>query len=205
MRVRLLFAALAVLISSLPAGATVITFEDLPEDVTALPGTYGGINWLETDGQAWFSYGWEQDPYNAHSGTRRAFNNATGSERAFEFVGGNQVFYGGWFAGHEGEFVALRLYNDGELVHSSAQFTLSDIPTFFDAGYGGLVDRVCIVASEWFVLDDVSYLGQPVMEVLGETCEPIPEPTPSELLAVALVVGLLSCARRGRRRSMTGL
>ena len=165
------------------AGAVVVNFDDLVGQAL-VPNGYGGINWNDE----WTYYGWTQDPYNPSSPPVRVYDFV--SEGKFDFVTPDQTFNGAWFSGVDTTTVKFNLYNDGILVASTLPIFMSNVPTFLDSGYSGLVDVVGVLsnAPDFFVMDDVTYGGHQV-----------PEPATLMLFGVGLVgVGI---ARRLRRQA----
>jgi hypothetical protein len=148
---------------------TIITFDDLPSGQNPLPASYGGVLWPSAS--SFLSYDAPQFPFTPHSGLTRVFSGAGSAvtEVDFSFVTSDQVFDGAWFAGSGGVTVAFRLYDDGQLVHTSGTLSMTGTPTFLDAGYGGPVDGVGIVsnATGAYVFDDVTYHQTPEPCTLG--------------------------------------
>lgn len=151
---------------SVKAQTIILDFEDLSPTGTfqPMPNGYGCINW---SGVFW-PYDAAQDPFNPSSGIVRIASNRVLREEnpiiprgQFQFVIPDQVFNGAWFAGPSPPQVVnvrFELYNDGDLVHSSATLQMSPVPTFLDSGYSGPVDAVTIVGPEGeYVFDDLSY------------------------------------------------
>jgi hypothetical protein len=138
--------------------AAVIHFDDL-SGTGAVPDGYGGINW----GGDWDHFDFSFPPYNPKSVPQRILPNGQGCEfceQTFSFVTGDQVFHGAWFAGQPFVTVQFNLYDDNNLVWSSATLTISDVPTFLSSGYSGPVDVIGILSNSeagFYVMDDVTY------------------------------------------------
>ncbi|MGE5866174.1 MAG: PEP-CTERM sorting domain-containing protein [Rhizobacter sp.] len=166
------------------ASATVLTFDDLGAD-GLVPSNYGGLDWSSS---TWFSFGGDQAPFSAHSGSYRATLGWDGSTdtSAIGFATAN-TFAGAWFAGYEGVSVTFDLFFQGTQVASSAALAVSGTSSFLSSGYAGLVDRVLVRSNDPanFVMDDFTF-GSPV-----------PEPASTAMLLAGL--GLVAVAARRRR------
>src|SRR5262249_39082120 len=145
----------------------------------------------------WRYFGGLQPPFTAKSPANRIFT-ATFSgagENTFAFVTPGQVFEGAWFSGYSFAPVHFNLYAGGVLVHTTADLTPSDVPTFLPSGYAGPVDAVGVYSGDhqFFVMDDVTYQkgGGPVA---------VPEPATLTLLGVG-VAALAGCAWRRRKQA----
>ena len=189
MKYRILLATVATaLLTTAPAHATVITFEDLPGTpyFVSLPANYAGISWAAN----FWAYADPQDPYTPHSGTVRvATNGDNPGDSSFDF-GSDVVFEGAWFAGEPGYSpIGFLLYNNGTLVHTSSTLPANNIPTFLSSGYSGLVDRVVLIGTDGFyVMDDVTFQA---------AAASIPEPeTYAMLLAGLGVLGFVGKRRK---------
>jgi hypothetical protein len=139
-----------------PAGAVVVNFDDL-SGAAVLTGSYGGINW----GGNWRHYDTVQAPYTPASGTQRIFRNYSiwgvgVADIPFTF-NTDVVFEGAAISGYAISPVVFMLFNDGSLVHTTAAFTPSSIPTFAATGYTGLVDEVRVSGRQILTLDNVTY------------------------------------------------
>jgi hypothetical protein len=161
------FAAAAALALCAPfASATVLSFDDIvgANDYLAIPASYGGLDW---SGSAWSVLTTEQSPYTAHSGSGRV-TMGWGSDDAASTIRFNAptVFDGAWFAGYGEATVRFDLYFEGSLVASSTTLSLSDTPSFLDAGWDGAVDTVVVSSPlhAFYVMDDFSYVASPVPE-----------------------------------------
>jgi len=197
--VRSVVAAAAAMVLVPTVSATVLTFDDLPGTFGAVPSNYGGLDW---SGGAWFYFGAVQDPYTPHSDPNRAFVNPAAADAATAIGFASPTsFQGAWIAGNgTGDLnghpvtvtVAFQLYLAGSLVHTSATLIPSNVPTFLDSGYAGMVDEV-IVSSPFqgfYAMDDFTF-GQPVTQV--------PEPATYGFMLLGLgVVGWVA-RRRGTR------
>jgi hypothetical protein len=166
----------------------IVNFDDL-HGQAGVPDGYGGINW----GGNWTYYDFDQPPYNPHSGLTRIYNSQPGNfdyitDDPFAFANGPVQFNGAWFAGN-GVSVRFDLYDNGVLVHQSADLTTSATPTFLDSGYSGLVDRVVVhdYGFDGYVMDDVTY-----------TTTPVPEPSTLTLVGLG-TLGLLGYGWRRKQ------
>lgn len=176
-------------LSAVSASATVLTFDDLPED-GSVPVNYGGLDW---SGSSWFQYAGEQAPFTPHSGDRRATLGWDGSAdtSAIRFTTPS-TFGGAWFAGYEDVTVAVEMYFGGSLVATTTTLGLSASPSFLASGYAGLIDRIVVRSSDpaFFVMDDLTFASA------------VPEPS-SSVLALAGVGAVLFLARRRRPGAAT--
>jgi len=185
--------ALAAMAAMAPtAHADVLNFDNLPAGVSFFTANYQGFQ-LGTNSiatTAWFHSDEETAFYNPSSGTKfvatdfqlytgALFEDAQPISSTVDFV-----FSGAFFSG--GDKVRYKLYNDGNLVFTSADSpTLTGTPIFVPSGYVGLVDSVVIVGKQGFyAMDDFTYA-------------PVPEPGTYGLMAA----GLLGLGAYMRRRS----
>jgi len=153
-------AAFALFVIGPQAKATVITFDDLVGSGSLA--SYAGLTWTNTS-----YYDTVQSPYTPHSGTQRVYNTDRVSPIVFQF-GGDVYFDGAWFSGFNPD-VSFELYNNGSLVSTSGSVSTSDTPAFLASGYGGLVDEVRVIASDYlqngfhdyYTMDDVTYHAVP--------------------------------------------
>ena len=174
--------AAASLVLSLPAAATVLTFDDITSDGT-VAANYGGLDWSTGN---WFAFGGDEAPYTPHSGTVRVTSGFDADDAATAIgLGAGRTFQGAWFAGLEGATVTFQLYDHGTLVATSATLDPSATPTWLASGYDGLVDEV-IVSSPFqalYVMDDFTF------------SDAVPEPASiAQLLGGVLLLG--AAARR---------
>jgi hypothetical protein len=167
-------AAAAVLATLVPvASADVLTFDDLTNGPTFFTSDYNGFKfgtnniadtaWFATDEISGF-YPFKSastvvstdfglyEPGNLHEATQ-------GITSAADFT-----FQGAWFGGFS--TITYKLYNNGNLVHTSAESgPLSDTSAFVPSGYAGLIDEVVIVGEQgYYVMDDFTYNTPPVPE-----------------------------------------
>jgi hypothetical protein len=168
------------------ASATVLNFDDLPDD--SVPANYGGLDWSVGE---WFAFGGDQSPpYTAHSGDVSISSNHDfdeGDSDAVIGLGAGMTFQGAWIAGLDGATVTFQLYDHGALVGTSATLDPSATPTWLASGYAGEVDRIVVFspAQGSFVLDDVTFAPA------------VPEPASMTLM----FGGLLALAAVARRRA----
>ncbi len=155
MRKFLLLTLLLVLFFALAANATQfdINFDDLQGDNLPVPDGYGNVTWYG----AWTYYGFVQPPYNPHTPPNRVYTGLADSK--FTFNNGPVVFDGAWFAGVDTTTVEFQGYLGGVLQFTSSVLTNSDVPTFLNFGYNGMVDRIDVVsnAPDFYIMDDVTY------------------------------------------------
>jgi hypothetical protein len=139
------------------SSATVVDFDDLT-GAGNLATNYAGLSWSP----GWFYYDDVQPPYNPSSGVQRVYTDVSGVQQSFAFSN-DVLFDGAYFAGYYS--VALNLYNDDVLVHSTASIDIDENPRFLAAGYSGLIDKVVVSGTEgYFVMDDVTYHAASVPE-----------------------------------------
>jgi hypothetical protein len=147
----MLLTLLLVLFFTMAASATVITFDDLSGSGTVQDG-YAGVTWF---GQ-WTYFDAVQPPYNPHSPPERVYDGQT--DAMFQF-GSPVVFNGAWFAGNAFATVQFEGFLNGTLEFTSGVLAPSDVPTFLDSGYGGMVDTIHVLSPspDFFIMDDVTY------------------------------------------------
>jgi hypothetical protein len=190
MTVRTLLAAATLalgLAGATAASATVVTFDDLPENGVVADG-YGGVIW----GGNWDNYSDPQFPYTPASGDTRVYSDrdlgCCDVDDTNFFFAAPVVFQGAYFAGPTGPgAITFGLYYGGVLVHTSASLDATATPTFLASGYGGPVDEVRVNGPrDMFVMDDVTY-----------TAADVPEPAAWALLIAGF--GLAGASLRRRR------
>ena len=95
-------------------------------------------------------------------------------------------FDGAWFSG--GDQVRYKLFNDGMLVHTSADsVVLGRTPVWVPSGYMGFIDSVVVVGRQgYYAMDDFTYA-------------PVPEASSLAMLSVGLLT--LGAVIRRRRAS----
>ena len=170
------------------ASAVVLTFDDIGAD-TAVPATYGGLDWSGSD---WFVYGQVQEPFTAHSGSFRAVSGFGDADAATAFRSTTPfTFQGAWFAGLQGATVTFGLYLQGTLVATSATLDPSATPTFLASGFADQVDRVVVSSPGQgsYAMDDVTF----------NATAPVPEPESYALLMAGL--GVMGWVARRRMNS----
>jgi hypothetical protein len=147
----ILLTLLLVFFFTMAASATIINFDDLSGSGTVADG-YAGVTWF---GQ-WTYYDAVQPPYNPHSPPERVYDGLADS--MFQF-GSSVQFNGAWFAGQPTTTVQFEGFLNGQQVFTSGMLTTSDVPTFLDSGYNGMVDTIHVIsnAPDFFVMDDVTY------------------------------------------------
>lgn len=180
---------------SISAQIEVLDFEDRPFDVNSSGLTnYHGISFDNN----FFTYGWEQSPYTAYSGTvRTAINNLfTGlGEARFTFDTPDQLFLGAYFAGMNTTPVNFNLYNDGNLVATSSSLLLGSLPTWLASGYSGVVDEVGIYGDRGhLVFDDLTYSAN------RPDGGAVPEPSTYGLMGAAVLALGVAVRRRTTRK-----
>jgi hypothetical protein len=136
---------------------TVLNFDDLHggDADTFLPTGYAGLGWDST----WFYWDWAQSPYTPHSLYTRIATHNYGGWIDFSPLGCYVTFVGAWCSGRYDAEIFFEGYRDGNLIGTSAKLTLSAVPTFLDANFGELVDKVMVVCNtyNYFAIDDLTY------------------------------------------------
>jgi hypothetical protein len=186
-------AAVALACVAQAGNAAVLNFDDLTS--TTLPdwftADYHGFRFgtNNTATTAWFFTDEVSPNYGASSGNQYVstdFNLYSGAP--FEATQGitsavDFVFNGAYFSGFDQ--IRYQLYNNGVLVHTSADSALLDAtPRFVTSGYNGLVDEIVILGTQGlYAMDDFTYN--------------VPEPTSLALVLLAGVAGALTLRRKG--------
>lgn len=185
------FSAAVALLSPF-ASAAVLNFDDIvgPDDIAAVPGNYGGLDWSESGLNVITS---EQYPFTPRSGQGRVTTDWTDGgpvASTIRFLAPT-VFNGAWFSGFGDSSVRFDLYFQGQLVATSAELLLAEAPAFLDAGWDGAIDTV-VVSSGFqasFAMDDFTF----------ESPAQVPEPGSLALMLAGIgVVGTLRRRRPGR-------
>lgn len=177
---RTVLLACVLALSSPSVSATVLTFDDLPGN--GAMSQYGGLRWI-----GWHHADTQEAPYSPASGSTRLFNtsndNAFSASEAFQFDGAH-------FAGYA--TVQFQMFLDGSLVAVSDPLTTSGTAVFLASGYGGMVDRVSVMADlpQYFVMDNVVLKG----------AAPATVAEPGALLLMAGGLGIMGLAHRRRPR-----
>lgn len=184
-------AVLFLIYSVSTCNSTVLTFDDLPSTTIALPASYGGFEWVNTN-----LYNKDLSPLNSvapvYSGSQCAvgwggfssFWTIT-SISDFDFSG---AYFTGVYGPLNGDILRINGYNDGTLVRSSTFQVYMD-PTWLDINYSN-VDKVEIISSDGFrmYMDDFTY---------NYATTPVPEPSTLFLVGAGLV-GVVFFRRRIR-------
>jgi len=113
----------------------------------------------------WFYWDWDQDPYTPHSPETRISSLEYGGWIDFSALPQDVDFIGAWISGYNLTEVHFEGYNEGVLVRTSATLKPSATPTFLAANFGGPVDKVVVVSTQFnfFCMDDVEYVEQVMM------------------------------------------
>jgi hypothetical protein len=188
------------------SAATVITFEDQPDNfgITDFPTSYQGVTWTTGHWRHYAPYDvgpYDPDGVNAIYAT--GYTGSTSQYNSFTFP--DQIFVGASFSAPEllspiyASRIFFELYNDGTLVHTSADLS-SGALTFLPSGYAGAVDEVrvwtvanggtggslmTLAGSRW-IIDNVTF---------DEIDSPVPEPATFALLSIGLVASVLRRCR----------
>lgn len=190
-----LTASLCTLVAPL-AHSTVLTFEDRPASAAFFLADYHGFtfgtNSLATT--AWFSTGVVNAGYAPSSGSNyistdfQLYAPGLASEPTQAITSAvDFVFDGAFFTGFDGIF--YNLYNDGILVHTSANTFIDATPRFVGSGYAGAVDEVVVYGRQgYYALDDFTFHA---------VANSVPEPGSFALLGLGLA-GLVATRRRQR-------
>ncbi len=183
-------AILAAVLSLAAPAATVVNFDDLPDDPfgAAVPAGYGGLNW-GVDFGVWDSS--SSAIYPPHS-----FNNVLLGNRLNQsgyaampvyFVTPGAEFLGAWFSGSG--TALFDMYFSGNLVATSSSLNLNSTSTYLASGYSGPVDEVRLTADRGqFVMDDFTY---------NPAGTAVPEPGTALLMGL----GLAAVSMLSRRRA----
>ncbi|QYF92326.1 hypothetical protein KY495_16390 [Massilia sp. PAMC28688] len=158
------------------AQAAILTFDDLAGSGSMRE--YGGLSWT-----GWQHADAQEAPYSPASGNTRLFNisndNAFAAVTAFQFQGAH-------FAGYA--TVSFHMFLNGSLVAVSDSLTTNGSAAFLASGYGGMVDRVSVMADlpQYFVMDNV----------MINSAAPVAVAEPAGLLLMAGGLGALALLRR---------
>lgn len=179
--------ATALLIMSVSANATVLSFDDTSYQGTYwgdLQAGYGGLNW-SSNFDVYYGPGLSSG-YNAGtvSGDYAAFN-SYGVDVSLS----NGVFDwdGAWFSDpHDNTLLSISGYANGTLLYSTNLQLAFSSPIWFQADWTGVDTIIFNVAeNDWFTMDDFTF---------NESSQ-IPEPTSLWLLGLGLV-SLRMCRKK---------
>ena len=163
------------------APTTVLNFDDLINGSSAhpLPVDYAGLNW-DTE---WFWWSWAQDPYNPSSPDTRIATHNYGGWIDFSPLGAPVIFQGAYISGYDLTTVHFEGYLGAVLVGISPTLVPSSTPTFLAANFGGPVDYVSLVSTDfnYFAMDDVTFQAIPA---------------PGAILLGSIGMGIVSWLRR---------
>ncbi len=148
--------------------STVVDFDELEggDAGSSLSGAYKTSSLPEVIWDPnWFYWDWDQDPYTPHSPETRISSLEYGGWIDFSALPQDVDFIGAWISGYNLTEVHFEGYNEGVLVGTSATLKPSATPTFLAANFGGPVDKVVVVSTQFnfFCMDDVEYVEQVMM------------------------------------------
>ncbi len=186
-----LAAAVALTLTLPMASATVLNFDTLKGGPTAMPASFGGLDWF---GWEYYSTDQGNQPYAPFSGETRLLTNLgdgneISSANAF-------TFQGAAFTGYATEQLSYQLKLGGAVVHTSDAFQVGTVPTFVASGYDGAVDQVVVLnnAKQRFVMDNLTFNEVPL-------ASPVPELATWPLMGIGLAMLLALRRRRDTRKA----
>jgi len=142
------------------ASAAVLNFDDIagPDDITAVPDNYGGLDWSQSGLNVITS---EQYPFTPRSGQGRVTTDWIDGGPVASTICflAPTVFNGAWFSGFGDSSVRFDLYFQGQLVATSAELLLAEAPAYLDAGWDSVIDTV-VVSSGFqasYAMDDFTF------------------------------------------------
>jgi hypothetical protein len=183
----------------------VITFEDLPGDLSAIPNGYNGFNWtnmyvLDGSQPVLANSGYD---HGSVSGVNVAYNGFGDPGHAITISGDPFNFIGAYFTGawNNGLSITVNGYNNGALQNTST-FTVSTLaPSYQALNYANIdelkfsstggVDGGFVGFGTHFAMDDFTF-------------SPVPEPSTLVLCLSGLVGWWLSCVRQEKGSGRNG-
>ena len=182
------FSAAIALFSSF-ASAAVLNFDDIvgPDDIAAVPGNYGGLDWSESGLSVITSEQWPFTPRSGQGRVTTDWIDGGAVASTIRFLAPT-VFNGAWFSGFGDSTVRFDLYFQGQLVATSAELLMAEAPAFLDAGWNSAIDTV-VVSSGFqasFAMDDFTFES------------PAQVPEPGSLALMLAGIGVLGTLRRRR-------
>jgi len=188
--------------TTLPAGAAVVTFDDLEGSHTHIPAGYGGFDWsdnfyyLDGSGSSYTGTGYDIGAVSSPRVAFSAYESAVAVTAADPFDFNGAYFTGAW---NDGLSIDISGWLDGSLLHSTTVTVNTTAPTWvglnwtgvdelrFDS-YGGTPnpDIAGKGSGTHFVMDNFTYNGTPSV------------PVPGAVLLGSLGAGLVSWLRRRR-------
>ena len=171
------------------ASAAVLDFDDIvgPDDIAAVPGAYGGLDWSASGLNVITSEQWPFTPRSGQGRVTTDFIDGGPIASTIHFLAPT-VFTGAWFSGFGDSSVRFDLYFQGQLVATSAELLLAETPAFLAAGWDSAIDTVVVSTGfqASYAMDDFTFES------------PAQVPEPGSLALILAGIGVVGTLRRRR-------